>query len=166
MQNKPNQTQFPKSQNEIKLLFNKGLWKCTPSQTRAKQSQYKPNQSQFPRPTRPNIPNQTQFQTRCTLAVGLYFTSLSSRFSSAPCNLCSSKRWPTYSAAFVWSLVVFFAFFVETAALNFFLLDFAISLQSPCWQHSYPRLKCALESCFLRNINTSAKECNLKFAIT
>ena len=47
------QTQFPGCSNERKFNFNRVLWKCTTSQTRGKQTQYKPKQSQFPRPQLP-----------------------------------------------------------------------------------------------------------------
>ncbi len=77
---KPKQTQFPKSQNECKLSYNKGLqkkrWFCSPN----KQTQFKPNFFKSPkmnvnlyviedyenetalRPQK-NKPKQTQFQT-------------------------------------------------------------------------------------------------------
>ncbi|HIJ51804.1 MAG TPA: hypothetical protein HPP66_01465 [Planctomycetes bacterium] len=149
MQNKPN---FQNAQMNVSRVSTKDYAKWTLGQRGKNKPNTNPIKPNFPAPrgetnpiqTQSNPispphaakqtqykPNQTQFQTRCTLALDFYFTSLSSRVSSVPCNLCSSKRWPTYSAAFVWSLVVFFAFFVETAVFNFFLLDFAISLQSP-----------------------------------
>jgi len=42
---KPKQTQFPKSQNERKFCFNKGLWKKWHFRSPGKQSQFKANQS-------------------------------------------------------------------------------------------------------------------------
>jgi len=41
--NEPKQTQFPKSQNEPKVLFNKGLRKYLPLWSPEKQTQNKPN---------------------------------------------------------------------------------------------------------------------------
>lgn len=70
-----------------------------------------------------------------------HLTSLSSWFSNTPCNLCNSRRQLTYSDAFVWPFVAFFIFFAEVVPLVLFLLDFAISLQSPYWRNSYLRLK-------------------------
>jgi hypothetical protein len=42
-ENKPKQTQSPKSSNEPKLFYYKGLSKSAPQQPSAKQTQYKPN---------------------------------------------------------------------------------------------------------------------------
>ena len=46
---KPKQTQFPKSQNECKLTYNKGLQKKRLFFSPNKQTQFKPKQSQFPK---------------------------------------------------------------------------------------------------------------------
>jgi len=51
----------------------------------------------------------------------------------APCSLCNSKRWPTYSAAFDWfagGFSIFFGFFDE-AALFIFFVDFDIFFKIP-----------------------------------
>ena len=42
-ENKPNQTQFPKSPNERKLTYNKGLQKKRRFRSPKKQTQFKPN---------------------------------------------------------------------------------------------------------------------------
>ena len=62
------QTQFPKNQNELKLLFNKGLWKqaaCRYGQNKANtnpiQSQYKANTN--PIPEKPKM-NENLFATK------------------------------------------------------------------------------------------------------
>jgi len=47
--NKPNQTQFPKSTNECKLTYNKGLQKKRRFRSPKKQTQFKPKQTQFAR---------------------------------------------------------------------------------------------------------------------
>ena len=46
------QTQFPKSPNERKLIFNKGLQKYLPLWSPKKQTQFKPNS----KPNKPNLP--------------------------------------------------------------------------------------------------------------
>ncbi len=79
-ENKPNQTQFPKSTNECKLTYNKGLQKKRRFRSPKKQSQNKPNfrkarmnlnfystkeYENVPLRRRgENKPNQTQFQTQ------------------------------------------------------------------------------------------------------
>ena len=49
-ENKPNQTQFPKSPNECKLIYNKGLQKKRWFRSPKKQTQFKPNLETTPGP--------------------------------------------------------------------------------------------------------------------
>ncbi|GAH21052.1 unnamed protein product, partial [marine sediment metagenome] len=98
--NKPNQSQFPKSQNECKLTYNKGLQKKRRFRSPKKQTQFKPNfrkakmnlnfyltkdYENVPLRRRAEFkPNQTQFQTQRTLCEPfLFFTFLSASYNLA-----------------------------------------------------------------------------------
>lgn len=79
-----------------------------------------------------------------------------------PCNLCNSKRLLTYSAAFVWLSLVFWA---EIASFVFFLLDFAIFCVFPIDEIHICVYITRFQNLLLLSINTIAKGCKQKFRI-
>ena len=77
-------------------------------------------------------------------AISFLYTSSYSCASSAPCSLCNSKRWHTYSATFDCSFVdfsIFFVLFDNFALFAFFLVVFAIFFAIPFLTKKYLGLK-------------------------